>query len=264
MAATLYTVATSNAKLDFTTRNGSGSYAWWYDLSFDGKPLYNIGNLCSTCQAIFSLLNVLETPLAPAELSQHLRDGITTITPDILDTVGAMIPNGKYIVGLLNIQPVISDRNTSPNSLRNRIDNGRVNGSVGEILNEIVLPLIAEDRLDRATIDNYKARMQAGERPTVLALSVADDRAPSGRAPDYYLAHFLLDGHHKMVAARELGLPLSVLSFLSLDGSFAFPEMLQGVVTFRYDEHLILPPKPKPEPTPPPTPQPFWRRLFKG
>lgn len=44
------------------------------------------------------------------------------------------------------------------------------------------------------------------------------------------LAHYLLDGHHKTFAASEVGKPITLLSFLSLDESLATEESIGTLI----------------------------------
>ena len=38
------------------------------------------------------------------------------------------------------------------------------------------------------------------------------------------LAHYLIDGHHKVFAASETGMPCTLLSFLAVDQGVSSPE----------------------------------------
>ena len=86
-----------------------------------------------------------------------------------------------------------------------------------------------EAKLDRSAVDEYKRTIALGTRPTVLALSVLDVKAPFSVPRDativrhWGLAHYVIDGHHKLAAAAELGgsYPIQLLSFLSKGASMA-------------------------------------------
>jgi hypothetical protein len=45
------------------------------------------------------------------------------------------------------------------------------------------------------------------------------------------LAHYLLDGHHKMFAASEAQKPLTLLSLLSLDESLASKDEIDSLIS---------------------------------
>jgi hypothetical protein len=47
------------------------------------------------------------------------------------------------------------------------------------------------------------------------------------------LSHFLLDGHHKLQAAAEIGAQLQLLSMLSIDASLADAEKITAIPALR-------------------------------
>ena len=73
----------------------------------------------------------------------------------------------------------------------------------------------------------YAEELQASSSPTAVAVSTLDICQPAvdTRASDYYahwgLTHFLLDGHHKFVAAAQVERPLRLLSLVSAEASLA-------------------------------------------
>jgi hypothetical protein len=99
-----------------------------------------------------------------------------------------------------------------------------------------------------ATVSSYGAALLAGAKPTALAASLLDlkfgwDRGSfrggpwlrselldrqTDRPGETHLcpSHYLLDGHHKVFAASLLQRPITLLSFLSMDHSFATAEAI--------------------------------------
>ncbi|MFC7671351.1 hypothetical protein ACFQT0_31050 [Hymenobacter humi] len=80
--------------------------------------------------------------------------------------------------------------------------------------------------LDTERVAHYRTEIEKGGTPTAVALSVLDVKGPawldeSGTIPPYTehwcLAHYLLDGHHKMYAASLLQKPIHLLAFIALD-----------------------------------------------
>ena len=223
--------------------------------------LYRIGNLCDTCPALFERFASAPLPLAPPALSQCLRDGLVDLSPEIVDTVAAILPDGIYLVALLDILPaqvenipggssrsagycweISPPREASPPTAgwRRRLEwlAGRTRlptqALIEETLAEAALPLVGHEALDPAAIDSYKQIILAGKKPTALAFSLVDVRYPSGKGFDWRLAHFLLDGHHKLAAAAQLGKPITLLSFLNARQSFAPQEWIDKAVELRY------------------------------
>ena len=75
-----------------------------------------------------------------------------------------------------------------------------------------------------------EGKIGAGERPTVLAISILDRTQPHDKRDSHSgLIHFILDGHHKIEAAARIGAEISVLSMLSIDDSLADPEKVRGI-----------------------------------
>lgn len=82
---------------------------------------------------------------------------------------------------------------------------------------EIILPIVAHSHLNADRIDFYKREFENGLKPTALAFSIYDGRVIRGEYQQNTYAHFLLDGHHKVMAASEMSLAISVLSFTRLN-----------------------------------------------
>jgi hypothetical protein len=81
--------------------------------------------------------------------------------------------------------------------------------------------------LDAETIDDWRRQLVGGARPTALALGLLEAQEPAllehepNPARHLCLAHFLLDGHHRVAASAQAAKPVTILSFLSLDESGA-------------------------------------------
>jgi hypothetical protein len=249
-----------NGRLSFSLRVDT-TRPWWRDLDLDGQPLYRIGNLCGTCEAIMEKFEDAKFPIAPSELSLLLRNGLETVSQPILDTISQILPKGKYVVSVLEVQPGLVKVNPSDSRyLWLNTNAPRVPDDVlpaadrifplwwiqqkavhfpkfdQNALYEALLPLVEDKQLSREVIETYKTQIEAGQHPMALAFSVVDVRYPSGRGyVEWQLVHFLLDGHHKVTAACELNRPIKVLSFLSLDESFASKEWVDHTIKLRYE-----------------------------
>lgn len=221
-------------RLSFVIR-ADNQRPWWRELNLDGQPLYQIGNNCDTCEAIFDRLNVAQMPLAPAELATRLRAGLLDLSQDVIDSVAAILPNGRYAAALLSVSPAYFP---AAHRLRSSPDRQAIRQKtmLSKIiaLPEVFLPLIGEDQYDPGAIEFYEQAIANNSFPTALALSVLDVRYPGGKAFEWQLAHFLLDGHHKIMAACRVGRPISLLSFYALDESFAPQAEINQVLKLRY------------------------------
>jgi hypothetical protein len=91
-------------------------------------------------------------------------------------------------------------------------------------------------QLDQERVDDYRHRIQVGERPAALALGLIDARLPAipeaGLAWEQHLclAEYVLDGHHKIAAAAIEGDTIPVLLFLSAGASIAPASDVERIV----------------------------------
>jgi hypothetical protein len=195
-----------------------GNRPWWWDLDIGGKPLYRLGNLCGTCATIFRLINNANLPLAPNELSQILEDGIQETNSEINNTISHLLPGGQYTVEIITVKPSIKIRDNDDYKLKWSWDvdylwENDVKESDGLVEYDIIFPIVSQSELIFNRIQQYEAKLKRGDRPTALALTIEDERAPFGKYQERVTAHILLDGHHKVMAASRLSYPITVLSF---------------------------------------------------
>ncbi len=217
-------VTHEDSVISFPVREGR-ERPWWRYLDIHDRAIYLIGNMCDTCKALFELKRNAQLPLAPEALAESFRTGLPRIaTGRIIETVKAIMPKGDYVVGLLEITP----RPISPSSFLGDTPRhyhwsqyDRVTHAGILTVQELILPLVSGRRLRGRRVGWYKREIKRGTRPAALALSLVDTRCISGRQIDWKLVHFLLDGHHKVMAAADLHQPLTLLSFLSFTESFA-------------------------------------------
>lgn len=88
-------------------------------------------------------------------------------------------------------------------------------------LNVIFLTTQSVEQLDEGRVCHYMGLLQSGLQPTVLCFSTLDarDEHVLYRNPhaQYWANHFfinwIIDGHHKIEAARRLGRPVRILSY---------------------------------------------------
>jgi hypothetical protein len=210
------------APLSFVTRDDKPGRPWWRYLDLGGKPLYLISNMCGTCEAIFKRVGRQDAPLTPEKLSVLLNEGLETVPQEVVDTVAVLLPYGRYRIGLLHITPSLIKPSNKPRGLSCDADYfwlSRYRETEREAEYEIVLPSVPQSELDSEQLSTYQAMFRNGRTPTALALSIGDERYPRLQYTQWALAHILLDGHHKMMAASLESKPLTILSFLTLSDS---------------------------------------------
>jgi hypothetical protein len=104
---------------------------------------------------------------------------------------------------------------------------GRLTGPHKALVTAVVMPLQEPSHLNRERIAYWKRQHDAGMPLTAFAVAVLDNQAPAKEPPDptypyeeqFLLTLCLLDGHHRMQAAAELGAPVRILSLLTKEFS---------------------------------------------
>lgn len=205
----------SDGALSFVFRKEPDHTDCYLDLY--GTPLYLISVACETCAAIFKRVRDLQVPIAPQELCERFAVGVQIVSDEIIQTVTPLLPKGEYIVGLVELLPARAQRTKNPQRLGCQSDyfwwrlfRERECG----IAYELILPFVPEKNLSADWIAWYRARLKRGHKPTALALSMINERALMGEYNEWALVHYLLDGHHKIMAASQIGYPITLLSFL--------------------------------------------------
>lgn len=226
------------------TEGGGGWPAWDRFITLDGKKAYHIGNICGTCGFFFERLEGANGKVSPAELSKRFRVGITELDGDLLRIVADALPTGVYRTLLVKCVP----RRVMPSEPGDyfreeqvalwgvdsfwglphytkteyyRTDPMSMTNSRG--LFEFIVPMFPKSFLHADAVCSYMTSLSGGTTSTALALSVLDVKQPANWEGDseinehWCLSHYLLDGHHKTLAASELGLPISILSFLAVE-----------------------------------------------
>jgi hypothetical protein len=97
----------------------------------------------------------------------------------------------------------------------------------GSQLFEFVIPITNSRLLDPATVESYRQRFVGGLESTALSISILDIKGPAtweghpAVNEHWCLAHYLLDGHHKVHAASLAQKPVTLLSFLNVSEGIA-------------------------------------------
>ena len=106
----------------------------------------------------------------------------------------------------------------------------------GRGLFEFIVPMFPKRWLDTEAVSSYRNELLAGSTPTALALSILDIKQPADWEGDpeinshWCLSHYLLDGHHKTLAASELGAPITILSFLAIEKGVSTQEQVAEAI----------------------------------
>jgi hypothetical protein len=231
---------------------GGGSWQRWHRfLTLDGKRAYEIGNVCGTCEFYFEKLGGANRTFSGRRLSAELEDLRVPPSSALLAALCRILPKGRFTVVVTDARPRLAMPASefdyfsnegpnlfgvdtfygvphSPKTPYYRLGEERVPPK--GMLFKLGIPFQNPNALDLDTIARYRSDLQQGKRPTVFAIAVLDVKGPAnwnGNPPyteHYMLAQYVLDGHHKLRAAAELGARIQFLSFLSAEESVASPD----------------------------------------
>ena len=254
-----------------------GTFAGRRLLFLDERPAFELSFWCGTCQFLFKRLEGANQTASLAEVGQRLADGLDGIDEEIVDRFAGLLPQGTYVTMLLQIEPrLVLPADDDDYFANEQVATWNVEGFWGlphypqtpyyrtfeavvraeahmydaeAHLYEFVVPMVPPSWNEPERVRELAERLARSARPTAVAVSTLDVSQPANQAgPDYHahwgLTHFLLDGHHKLQAAAQIGRPLQLLSLLSVDASLATPEQVQCV-----PELLTRPASRRPGPT---------------
>jgi len=251
-----------------------------------GTQLYYLGITCDTCAFLFQKRGYVYR-LSPTDVAARLATGQDLLDPDLLASVGSLLPADSYGVVETLFVPALSGP-CAPNDYfaheavaftgldptwgvpehprvqywragesrlpvgagghRVRVHAGVESRPSPQRFFHFVVPMEPPHVFDRDQIAFYRAKLEAGDTPAALGVSVLDLRAKAmwpGRGADpelldgveWCLTTFLLDGHHKMQAAAEAQLPIQLLTFVARRPSVAeeadIPVVLAEMASWR-------------------------------
>lgn len=258
MAVTEAKSIQAESRVGFQTQGGGNWPEWDRFITLDGKRAHHIGNICGTCPFLFERLEGANDKVSPSGLSNGFRNGITSIDQKVIDAAMSILPIGAYKALLLSCIPrFIRPAGKGDYFFAEQIQLWGVDGfwgvphyarneyyrtemsKIGDrgALFEFVVPMFPKRYLHEATIRSYDSILNRSTTPTALAVSILDVKEPAVGNGDseitthWCLAHYLLDGHHKMCAAANAGKPISILSFLAIEKGVSSPEQIAEVLT---------------------------------
>jgi hypothetical protein len=217
-------------------------------LTLHDKRAYELSFSCGTCYFLFERLDGANSTVSVKELDKVLQEGITTIEGALLEHLAPIIPAGRYVVNLVDIVPqLVTPSATNDYFSREQVALWGIDPFWGlphypkteyyrsliqtigdeKALFEFVVPMVPKNWLKKDTWTWFAERITTGAKPTALAITVLDVKQPANWEGNplinehWCLAHFLLDGHHKMYAASQTNKPITLLSFLAVDECIA-------------------------------------------
>lgn len=233
-------VTGSESPLGFETV-GAGSWSAWYRyLTLDGKRAYELGNTCGTCAFFFERMAGANEKIEVKELVARLATGIEPDDRTTLQLLSAMIPDGHYSVNVVELVPeaielgkandyFVQDQQAvwgldgfwglphHPKVPYYRTGTRSI--SATQRLFEFVMPMYPHNWLDPEQVGKYRTVLGKGCKPTAVAVSLLDVKGAAvsecEESEHWCLAHYVLDGHHKIEAAAQAHKPITLVSFLA-------------------------------------------------
>jgi hypothetical protein len=251
-------VSSSNTSISFETEGGGSWPRWWRWLMLEGKKAYFLGNICDTCDFMFERHEGANKKIEVESLKEVLQEGVSELTTPLIGVLETILPKGSYEALLVRTLLQPAPLGTKSDYFANeQIDNsgldsfwgmphhpkipyyraGTVSLSDYERLFEFVIPMFPRNWLNKESVAYYRKRLSQSSCPTAVAISVLDVKTPSSSPKEgngethYCLAHYLLDGHHKIEAAAQENRPVSILSFLADDKGVCSPDQIQTVLS---------------------------------
>jgi hypothetical protein len=260
------TIENSKSKIGLATTGGDTWKVWDRFITYNNQQLFHIGNVCGTCNFFFHKLDItINEKLAPKLLIQKLNEGITKLDKETVEQYSVLFPNDQYEVLLFEFKPKlvfpgdkndyfsndlfktwendeIENQEEDDDDEENYIDHKKATieyyrGQDKPIkdedkIYEFFIPIFQNSQLDEQRIKYYEDLVEAGQKPTVLALSFLDVKCPCFYPtingievkPDYFthwcFANYLIDGHHKIQAAYRKQKSITILTFLAKELSW--------------------------------------------
>ncbi len=237
-------VTNSASPISFQTEGAPNWKVWDRYIAIDGKRAFHIGNVCGTCSFFFERLAGANRSVEVEQVAAELNAGTTDVRGELLDALKQIMPDGRYRACLRRVLPALvclggpGDYFATeqielwgvdgfwglphhPKTEYYRLGSRRLAG--GRALHEFLVPTFPRGWLKAERVAAYTGALRSGTLPTAVALSVLDVKQPtdwSGEADitsHWCLAHYLLDGHHKVFAASQVAVPCTLLSFLAVE-----------------------------------------------
>lgn len=251
------TIAHSQSPLQFSLpKPDSGPWKVWYRyLTIDGTNVFNTGNVCSTCCCYFEYLpGDKQSNIAIAEqFSETLNAGLRSLDSKTLQQAEMLIPDGDYFVLLYTIKPkevffgdendyfsnekktlwdVFNDEESidpeDPKTSYYRLQTKKIiDDGFKSLLVECLVPMISSQDLNKERVRFYQEQYRQGIISTAFSVAIWDKKAPDSH-PNYnpdvrghdLLAHYIIDGHHKVYAAALEDKEITLLTYVRKDNYF--------------------------------------------
>jgi hypothetical protein len=256
----------SKSPLGFATKGGGAWEVWDRFITIEGKDAYHIGNVCGTCSFFFERREGANKSLNPRDFQDLLSSGLTELTEAQVAVLSELLPDGNYEASLLfRIPHLVTPGDADdyfcreqpalwgidgfwglPHDPRTKYYRG-VDKPLGDgaHLYEFLIPMFPDSWLDAKRVSEFEGCLHDGRCPTALAISVLDIKQPANWdgnpavTSHWCLAHYIIDGHHKLFAASRANRPVGLLSILALDRGVSSPEEHAKLIAARKVDQTV-------------------------
>lgn len=227
---------------------------WYHYILVNGEQIFEFCNPCGTCGIVFRKAGSYENRVSDPEAVQLLGDLNQVPSDQTLQRLARVLEPGTYhpivvegtiqyiepgspndyfatdVVQLFGLEPPENKEPYGPWTPYYRFgsENDELMGSgkytYMSLVTAIVMPLHDPSRLNRERVEYWKQQHENGIPLTAFAISVVDHQVPEdeifGSDPNYkyrgqtLFTNCLLDGHHRIQAAAELGTNARILTFV--------------------------------------------------
>jgi hypothetical protein len=231
-------------------------------LRLDGEDAFDLSFWCGTCPLVFERLEGSNRTLSSTDLQERLNSGVSSIDEELQAAVSALMSTGTYVPLLLSVFPkLVSPGSKGDYFTHEQVAHRGIDGFWGlphhpktpyyrggswqidehELLFEFIVPMVPPRWNNAVRVAEYEIQLRAGRTPTVLAMSIVDHTQPFDSFDSHSgLMHFILDGHHKLEAAARARMPITLMSFLSIEDSLEHPQRVRDIARLIESRPKIL------------------------
>lgn len=247
----------SQSPLAFSTTGGGAWEVWDRYLTVNGKQAYHLGNVCGTCSFFFERMDGANEGIEVGELTTLLSNGLNSLSPQVVDTLAQLLPPSEYIIALIRLKPELVELSGDNDyfaveQLENegvvesfgdpphnpKVPYYRVEGRSAVKLSDealhggaafdFLVPMFPETVLQKERIVHYEDILNDGVAPTAIAISILDIKGPACSGTEHWcLAHYIIDGHHKIAAAARTQKEMTLISFIAVSKGVSSKEQIE-------------------------------------
>ena len=262
-------VTTSQSRLKFDFDDSK----WSFYLYLDEQPIYNLGSWCQTCAITLSYVAKQKvSPIELETITQGLANGSLDFNT-LVKTFKPVLPvtEGHYIATAFELMPTLVDKINELHYFKNdlplawgmyqedhwtladynkSIYSAYYKGDFWEYSAkgkafEFIMPLYPTQALNEERVVFYETQLQQGIQPIVISIGmqqlkysmmwpVIADKEVEPQYPNHYaLMNFVLDGHHKLMAAHRQKKPVKLISFLYCNNEYHYKSTLEYLETMQ-------------------------------